>query len=385
MSVDALRVESIETASQRKEAILSWFQLYRDDPNWVPPLISDEIKHLDPDHNPFFEHAEARFFCARRNGRIVGTIMAIADEMHLQIWGEPVGFFGRFETVEDYVVAEALFDAAGAWLADRGRNVMRGPMDLNINDELGMFIEGERGAPVIMMPYNKSYYPAFLEQYGFKKVKDLYAYKVDIYEFGPDVEGLPQRLDRLANIAETRYNVRVRPIRIDKLDEEVALLKPIHRAAWNKNWGAIPMTDAEYDYLAEALGDVADPDLCYLAFIENEPVGCFISLPDYNQVLKRMNGRLFPLGWLKFLWYKRKINALRVLIMGVLEEHRLKGIEALFYREACRVAKGKGYEWAEMSWILEDNYDVIRGIERIGGEQYRTYRVYDLPLGDASS
>lgn len=380
MAISKLHVEPVRTRSELKQAIRFWFHLYRDDPHWVPPLIPEELEHLDREHNPFFEHAEAQFFRALRDGQTVGTIMAIADEMHPKIWDEPVGFFGRFDVIDDYEVAKALFDAAGEWLSQRGRDTMRGPMDLNINDEVGMLIEGYDGDPVIMMPYDKAYYPQLLERYGFRKAKDLYAYKVDIYEFGPDVEGLPQRLARFANVARERYQVRVRTVRFDKLDEELGLIKPIYRSAWSKNWGAVPMTDAEFDFLAEALKQVADPDMCYLAFIDDEPVGCFISLPDYNQILKHLNGQLLPFGWLKFLWYKRKVDGLRVLIMGVLEEHRLKGIEALFYQKACRVAKGRGYDWAEMSWILEDNYDVIRGIERMGGERYRTYRIYDLPL-----
>jgi len=376
---EAVHIEPVTSKRALKGVVKFPFELYHGDPYWVPPLIGERIKHLDPNHNPFFEHADMQVFAAIRDGELVGTIAAIDDEMHPRIWNEPVGFFGLFEVIEDYDVAQQLFSAARRWLANRGRKIMRGPMNLNINDECGMLIEGFEGRPVIMMPYNKKYYPEFLERHGFRKAKDLYAYRVEVYEFGPKVKGLPERLSRLAQIAQDRYKVQIRPLDLRHISQELDLIKPIHRKAWSQNWGALPMTDAEYDYLAESLRQIVDPDMSYLAFIDGEPVGCFLVLPDYYEVLHHLNGHLFPVGWAKLLWYQRRIKGLRILIMGVLEEHRLKGVEALFYREACRVAYPKGYRWAEMSWILEDNYKVIRGIERMGGVKYRTYRIYDIP------
>jgi GNAT superfamily N-acetyltransferase len=171
----------------------------------------------------------------------------------------------------------------------------------------------------------------------------------------------------------------MRHVDLKHLKRELELVKPVYRQAWAKNWGAVPMTDAEFAYLAKSLKPVLDSDLTYLAFYQGEPIGAFLTVPDFNQVAAHLNGRLLPFGWLKFLWHKRRITSLRVLIMGVLEEHRLKGVEALFYQEGCRIAVSKGYEWAEMSWILEDNYKVMRGIEAMGGRAYRTYRVYDIP------
>ncbi|MBC7256465.1 MAG: N-acetyltransferase [Chloroflexi bacterium] len=381
MAGSDVQIMPVSNKRELRDFIMFPFRLYRGDPNWVPPLISDRLKHFDPHHNPFFEHATAQYFRAVRDGETVGTIAAIADEMHPRIWGEPVGFFGAFEVIEDYDVAKALFDAARAWLAQKGREIMRGPMDLNINDECGLLIEGFDGPPVIMMTYNKRYYPDFLERYGFTKAKDLYAYKVDVASYGPNLEHIPERVTRVARVAQERYHVTMRPINMKDFDAEVERIKGIYRRAWAKNWGAIPMTDAEFAYLAQNLKTVVDPDLTYLAFIDDQPVGCFLALPDFCQVAKHLNGRLFPIGWIKYLWYRRKITGLRVIIMGVLEEHRLKGIESLFYQEGCRVAARKGYQWAEMSWILEDNYNVIRGIEGMGGVKYRTYRLYDIPTG----
>ncbi|MHB1295776.1 MAG: N-acetyltransferase [Anaerolineae bacterium] len=372
-------IEPVTTPQDLRAFVHFPFTLYRSDPNWVPPLINERMAHFDPQHNPFYEHAEVQLFRALRGGKTLGVIAAIHDEVHPKVWNEPVGFFGEFEVIEEYAVAEALFTAARDWLASHGCAIMRGPMNLNINDECGLLIDGFDGAPVVMMTYNPPYYCDFYERYGLVKAKDVSAYYIDLTKFGKDLEGLPEQVSRVAKIAQQRYGVKMRHIDMSRFDEEVNLIMPIHRAAWSRNWGALPMTDAEYDYLAKNLRQVVDPELTYLAYIDGEPVGCFIALPDYNQVALHLGGKLFPIGWLKFLWYKRKIDGLRVLIMGVVEEHRLKGIESLFYQEAFRMAVHKGFRWGEMSWILEDNYRVIRGIENVGGRRYRTYRIYDKP------
>ena len=382
---DSVQIVPVHSRRELRQVVTFPFELYRSNPNWVPPLILDRMNHLSPGHNPFFEHAEMQLFRAVRDGRTVGTIGAIADRMHREVWQEPVGFFGVFEVIQDYAVAEALFDAAGAWLAERGLDVMRGPMNLNVNDECGLLIDAFDESPYIMMPYNKAYYQEFIERYGFGKAKDMYAFEIEVYRFGPEAGEIPSRLARLAQMAETRYKVRVRPVNIRDIRREVDLVKPIYRQAWAKNWGAVPMTDAEFHYLADNLKDIVDPDLTYLAFIDDKPVGCFLTLPNYNEILHHANGRLFPLGWAKLLWHKRNIRSVRVLIMGVLQEHQLKGIEALFYQRACEIAYAKGMRTGEMSWILEDNYKVMRGIERMGGRISRTYRIYDKPLNGADA
>ena len=382
MAASDIRIEPVVTQRDLNEFIMFPFELYKSDPYWVPPLISERKTYLNQQKNPFFEHAEAQLFRAVRGGKTIGTIVAIADELHPKIWNEPVGFFGIFEVIEEYEVATILLSAAREWLAARGREVMRGPMNLSINDECGLLIDGFDGTPVIMMTYNPRYYQTFLERYGMVKAKDLYAYKADIAGFGPDLENLPTSVSRVARIARDRYKVRIRPIVLKHLEKEVELIKPIYRQAWAKNWGEVPITDGEFDYLVGNLRQVVDPDMTFLAFIDGEVVGCFVTLPDYNQVVHHLNGRLLPFGWAKFLWYKRRITGMRIFIMGVLEEHRLKGITSLFFQEACRVAIRKGYQWAEMSWILEDNYKVIRGIETMGGKIYRTYRMYDIATGE---
>ncbi|HHX64531.1 MAG TPA: N-acetyltransferase, partial [Chloroflexi bacterium] len=367
------------TPRERKQFILFPFRHYRDDPNWVPPLIGERMVHLDPARNPFFQHAEMQMFRAVRDGRIIGTIAAIADETHPRIWNESVGFFGLFECIDDERVAAGLFDAARSWLAERGREIMRGPMNLNINDEIGLLIQGFDGPPMIMMTYNPPYYQRLMEGYGLQKVKDLFAYYIDVAGYGRNLENMPEQVTRVARIAQERYHVTMCTVDLKNLQSEIELIKPIYREAWARNWSAIPMTDAEFDYLADNLKAVIDPDLTYIAFIDDKPIGVFLAVPDYCEVAIHMGGRLFPIGWAKYLWYRRKIKGLRVMIMGVQEEHRLKGVESLFYQEGVRTAVNKGYTHAEMSWILEDNYKVRRGIEMMGGRHYRTYRMYDIP------
>jgi hypothetical protein len=380
MSEAVLCIEPVTTQRELEAFIRFQFHLYRDDPYWVPPLLSERRDHFSTKKNPFFEHAAAQLWVAKRGDEIVGRIAAIDDEMHRQVWNDNLGFFGEFETINDQAVAQALLGAASHWLAARGRTAMRGPMNLNINDECGLLVDGFDGRPVVMMPYNPPYYAPLLEEYGLAKAKDLYAYKVDIARFGPELENLPARVKRVAKIAQDRYGIRVRKLVRKRLDEEVDLIKPVYREAWAQNWGAVPMTDAEFDHLAHNLAMIVDDDLCYLAFEGDRPIGCSITLPDLNQVAAKMKGGLFPFGWYHYLFGRRNITGLRVLIMGVLQEHRLKGVEALFYQETCRAAVKKGFEWAEMSWILEDNYNIRRGIEMMGGEIYRTYRFYEKPI-----
>ncbi len=380
MTATDVRIEPVTNRRELESFIMFPFKLYRSHPYWVPPLIGERFKHFDPDRNPFYEHAEVQLFRAMRAGKTVGTIAAIADELHVQVWHEPVGFFGEFEVIEDYDVAAALFSAARQWLARRGREIMRGPVNLNmVYDEAGLLIDGFDGRPVIMMTYNPPYYQTFMERYGLVKAKDLYAYIVDIASFGPNLENLPPRVSRVARIARERYGVKVRPLDFDRFEEEVELIRPIFCEAWSKNWGSLPISDAELTYVSEGLRDIIDPALVYLGFIDGRAVGWFAGLPDYNQVAYHLNGRLFPIGWAKFLWYRRKITGLRAWAMGVLEEHRLKGVESLFYEEVSRAAVRKGYQWVEMSLILEDNYKISRAIETLGGKIYRTYRIYDVP------
>ena len=380
MSTPEIIIEPAVTDRQKMEFIKFQLWLYRKhlkDSYWVPPLISERKDFLNRDKNPFFEHSEAEFFVARSDGQVVGTVAAILNNNHNKTQNEKTGFFGLFECIEDYSVAEALLSKAREWVGAKGMNTLRGPINLDINGEVGLLVDGFDGPPVVLMTYNPRYYEGFIERFGLSKVKDLYAYTIKVQDFAKNI---PEKVLRVAKTMQKRYNIVVRPLDMSHFDEEIAKIKVIYAEAWSKNWGDVAMTEREFHAMAYGLKQFMDPALVYVAEIEGEMVGVCVGVPDACQILLHMDGTLFPTGWLKFLWYKRKVKDMRLLIMGVLEEHRLKGIDALFYLATAEGAVPAGYENCEMSWILEDNYKIRRGIETLGGKIYRTYRLYDLAL-----
>ncbi len=353
---------------------LPW-KLYRDNPNWVPPLIMDQKGLLSPGKNPFYDHAAIQCFLARRDGSIVGRIAAIHDPSYIAFQGENVGFFGFFESVDDTGVAAALFAKAEQWLADRGLSVMRGPTNPSTNDTLGLLVDAFDLPPMVMMPYNHAYYPGLLREAGFSKAKDLLAYWLGEQSMRID------RLDRFVERLKKRHSLELRPLNLKRIDEEIDLVKMIYNDAWEKNWGFVPWTDAELDHLGRELKPVADPELVMFAFSDGDPAGFSLSLPDFNQALIHVkNGRLLPFGLLKLLYWQRKITQVRVLAMGVRPEYRGLGIEALFYHRTFRYAETLGRQRGECSWILEDNHAMRAAMERLGGRVYKTYRLYDRPI-----
>jgi GNAT superfamily N-acetyltransferase len=389
-------IRKVENQQDLMKFIRFPWRVYRDDPYWVPPLISERKAFLNPHQNPFFEHAEVELFLAqracpepsRRDGETVGTIAAMINDNHNDFHEEKAGFFGLFEVIEDYAVAEGLLVTARSWVKAKGMDVIRGPMNLSINDECGLLVDGFDSSPVVMMTYNPRYYVDFFERFGLGKAKDLYAYLLSTDIFNREVSNLPPKFLRVAEAARKRAGVRVRRVNMRDFDAEVEKAKAIYNSAWEKNWGAVPMTDAEFNHLAQGLRKFLDPDLLLVAETSEvsqtsevyRPVGVFVGLPDVNQPLLHVNGRLFPFGWIKYLWYRRKIDTFRAVIMGVIEEYREKGIDALMYVEAAKAAFRKGYRWCEMSWILEDNVMMNRILQRLGGEVYKTYRIYELRI-----
>jgi len=371
----------VETLAERKAFVGFQFALYRNDPLWVPYLRSERMEFTDRTRHPFFEHAEVAFFRAVRGRRTIGTIAAIRNDAYNRFHGEKVGFWGLFDVVEEYPVAEALFDAARDWCKAQGLETLRGPMSYSTNEECGLLIDGFDLPPVVMMTYNPRYYPAFVERYGFAKARDLYAYKLETRMFGLNGEGMPEKVRRVAEVAQQRYRVTVRKANLRRFNEELGRVKQVYNDAWSRNWGFVPMTEAEVDHLAEGLKQFLDPDLLFIAEVDGRPVGVSVTLPDINQALIHIrDGRLFPTGWAKFLWYRRRVDALRVIIMGVIREYQLRGVDAIFYLRTLEEGARKGYRWGEMSWILEDNVPMRQAMEALGGVIYKTYRIYDLPL-----
>jgi GNAT superfamily N-acetyltransferase len=348
------------------------WKVYQGYAHWVPPLISD-MKFILSDENPFYHHAEAAYFLARKNGDVAGRIAAIVDRNHINIHKELAGFFGFFECLPDVAIAGDLLDAATAWLKERDIEIMRGPMNPSTNDECGFLLEGFNSPPMIMMTYTPAYYLDYMEQSGLAKAKDLYAY-ISVIK---DVSSAG-RLERLASGVKAKVpGLVVRPANMKEFKNELAAVKDIYNSAWSHNWGFVPMTDEEIESMAKRLKSLIVPELLIMAEVNGRPAAFFMAIPDYNQVLRRVDGKLGPLEIAKFLWYSRNISDIRVMTMGVKEEYRKKGIEGLLYLESFKAAMRKGYERAEMSWVLEDNTLMSRGCELMGGKLYKKYRIYE--------
>ncbi|HKJ84669.1 MAG TPA: N-acetyltransferase [Spirochaetia bacterium] len=370
---------SVTTVSNDKDLMrfikLPW-KLYRDDPNWVPPLIMDQKTLLSRTKNPFFEHASVEYFLAHRDGELVGRIAAIHDRSYMEVQRENVGFFGFYESIDDQSVADALFAAARAWLAERDVVAMRGPTNPSTNDSLGLLVDAFDRPPVVMMPYNSHYYPRLFEAAGLVKSKDLLAYWL------AEEKMKIERLDRFVDLLKKRHSLTLRPLNLKKFDEEIDLVKLIYNDAWEKNWGFVPWTDAELEHLGRELKPVADPELVMFAYKDGDPAGFSLSLPDLFQALIHVkSGRLFPVGLLKLLYWQRRIDQVRVLAMGIRTKYRGLGIDALFYHRTFRYAETKGQQRGECSWILEDNHTMRAAMEKMGGYVYKTYRLYDQPVG----
>jgi len=370
-------VRSVASAADLRAFIDFPYRHYRHDPLWVPPLRGDVATLLSRTRNPFFEHAEVACFLAeRRPGQVLGRIAAIKNDAHAAAHPEEatVGFFGLFESVDEQAVADALFAAAGAWLEARGLTVMRGPMNFSTNDDCGLLVDGFGTPPVVMMPHNPPYYAPLFERAGFTKAMDLLA-----YEGG--WEGVPARLTAAAPKLAERSKITLRPLDLKHFWRDVEQVKLLYNQAWEKNWGFIPMTDAEMNHLARQLKAVVVPDLVVFASIGDRLIGFAIALPDFNVALRtNRSGRLFPFGLLRILWNQRKINRARVITLGVLPEFRRTGADALMYEWLWRHAHALGYPWGESSWILETNSAMRNALERMGFAVYKTYRVYDRRL-----
>lgn len=323
--------------------------------------------------NPFFAHAEARYFIAKTGKKTVGRVAAVINRRHIEFHNEAVGFFGFFEAIDDHHVAGGLLDVARGALREKGMTIMRGPMNFSTNEECGFLIEGFDQAPMLMTPHNPPYYNDLMEQYGMRKVKDLYAFIHKVRE------ALPEKVLRVAAIAEKR-GISVRPVEMKKFSDEMRVFQDVYNAAWEKNWGFIPLTDAEILYLGERLKQIAVPELTLIAEDNGEPVGFLGLLPDFNYVLRRMKGKLNPLTIMKVLYYSRKITDLRLLLLGIKGSYRNRGVDALLYREGFRGIKKGNYKRLEFSWILEDNIQVQRIVELVGGTLYKKYRIYEKDI-----
>lgn len=358
--------------------IKAQWQFYKDDPFWVPPLIMDRKKLLNQKVNPFYQHAQMQLFLAERDGKAVGRIAAITNERHNQTHHDNIGFFGFFESIQDQGVATALLTAAEQWLRDRGKTDIRGPVNPSMNDEMGLLVHGFDGSPTILMSYNPPYYEHLIQGAGYDTVKSFHAYllKSDNWQ--------SEKLERMADIVIARNQVTFRNVNLrdrKQFKRDVAALKDVYNTAWELNWGFVKMTDAEFDFLAADLKQVADPEYAIIAESKGKVAGFVLALPDINQCLiHNKSGGLLG-GVYHLLTKRKKVDMLRMIVMGVMPEFRRTGLDAALYTEVGRRAYRNGIKYAEASWVLEDNHMMIRGLtQTMLGQHYRTYRLYQKPL-----
>jgi hypothetical protein len=354
---------------------LPW-RIYANDPAWVPPLLSDVRKALRPDH-PFHAHAETEYFLALRGSEPVGRIAAFVNRRYNEFHENRTGFIGLFECIDDTAVARALLQTAEEWLTERQMSEAIGPFNFSTNDELyspGILLDNYTRPATLLMAHARPYYPALFEAAGWAKERDLLAYWTED-------RTVPERLVRgVERLTGAIDGLEVRPLDMKRLGQEVEKIKDVYNSAWQKNWGFSPLSDPEIALLAENLKPIVDPRFAMIAEVHGEPVGFALALPDYNQALRHLNGRLFPLGIFKLLWYRRKIDGLRVLTLGLKPGYHRRGIDALFYLRIFQNGIDAGYRSAEASWILEENWDMRRALERMGTYAHKTYRVYGKPL-----
>jgi hypothetical protein len=354
--------------------------LYAGNPNWVPPLLRLQDELFSPKKNAFFKHADVQLFLARRGDAVVGRISAQVDHEHNRYHNERTGFFGFFEAEDDPAVATELLATAERWLRERGMERIRGPMNFSANGEIGFLAEGFDSPPVFLMPYTHARYLNLMEGCGYAKIKDLYAYR---WQAQPVPEGSPAKM---AAELRARPEVKVRRANMKRFDEEVRTVLRLYNDSFSANWGFVPATEAEAGQMARDLKLIVNPRVVPFVEVDGEPAGVALAIPNLNEVIHDLNGRLFPFGFIKLLWRLkvRRPSSGRLVILGVKKEFRTRryaGLAYLLCDEIYRGAVESGYDWAEFSWTLEDNKLINNLIEKICGTHYKTYRLYEKELG----
>lgn len=367
-------VRPVSTRREQKEFLTFPWKLYRGDPNWVPPLRNNQRALVGFARHPFYDRNEAQAFLAYRGGEVVGRILAILNRGHNERFNEQRGFFGFFESVDDERVAHALFDAVRDWFAQRGIERLRGPTNPSLNYELGLLVDGFDSPPTFMMTYNPPYYQRLIESYGFRKTQDLYAY------WG-HVSMLPKIREKLKPVCDKiveRFNVKIRMLNKRRFLEDVELFLSIYNRSLINTWGFVPMTPAEVRYIARGLRWLMVPELALGVEVDGRVVGAVFCLPDYNQRIKEIDGRLFPFGFIHLLRNKRGIKRVRVISTNVLPEYQLLGFGLVLLDGLVPKALEWGIEEAEFSWVLESNALSRGSLEKGGAKLTKTYRLYDF-------
>lgn len=369
-------VEEVAGGRAKDEFIRFQLDHYAGDEHFVPPIVAERRDFLDPKENPFFEQARAAFFLARRHGKVVGRIAAVIDNRYNRFHGTHDGFVGLFESQNDPGLAAALFEAALGWLKREGARRCVGPVSLAFHHEVGLQVHGHDRFPAMMMPYNPPFYAVLFEANGFHKLKDLYSYEVQA------IEGMPEKVRRLAERVKQSGQVRVRRLDLNHPESDLAKMQAIFHTMLKPRFGFAPMTRDEFMSIVNRLRPLVllRPELSLIAEVEGEPVGFAITVPDTHLAQKEAGGYLFPFGLAKMLWKARGIVRLRGLMFGIKDGWRRRGIDALLAYETFAQALTLGYQAAELGWAMEDDTLVNRMLAATGGKHVKTFRLYERPL-----
>jgi len=345
--------------------------LYKQDKNYVPHIFLERLLFFNPKLNPFFKHAKVKNFLLYNQNEIIGRISGIINYAHNEFHNEKAGFFGNFDSIDNVEAARMLLEAAENFVKSEGMEIIRGPFNFSTNDECGVLVKGFDSPPKVMMTYNYPYYKELLENNGFQKAKDLYAFMLDRDKFNME------KLRKASATLKKRYKVNIRTLDFKKFKKELKILFFIYNNAWEKNWGFVPMNEEEFYHSSGLLKYVADRDLILVAEVNGEPVGFIVALPDINEILIDMKGKIFPFGIVKFLTQRNNIKTLRIITLGVVGKYRNKGLDYVLITDVVEKAFKKGIRFGECSWILEDNKKMNNALLKLSGEIYKIYRIFE--------
>jgi hypothetical protein len=371
--MSSLIVKAVQTRKEKSQFFKLPWQLYRNDPNWIPPLRGNQLELLNYKPHPFYDDGEIQTFLALRGGRPCGRVAAIINGSHNRQYNERRGFFGFFESVDDQEVATGLFDAVRDWLAQRDITAIRGPMNPSMNYECGLLIDGFDSPPTFMMTYNPPYYAKLIEDSGFRKVQDMYAFLGHVEM----LKTIDKKLKFVIDEVHRRFDVKVRTLDRSRFTEDVRMFLDIYNRALMGTWGFVPMSEAEVDHMSASLKHLIVPEMTTAAEVDGKTIGAVFGLLDYNPRIKRINGRLFPFGFIRLLANKKKIKRVRLVSTNVVPEYQKWGFGLILHARILPDALKWGIEEGEFSWVLESNHLSYASLKRGGAEITKTWRIYD--------
>jgi GNAT superfamily N-acetyltransferase len=374
-----IEIRRVRTAGERTQFVKMAWRFYRNDPHWVPPLIGDSVAFIDPSRGVFFDHGEAELFLAYRGSEPVGRISAHVNHHYDELFDDGKGFLGFFECEDDCGTANALFTSACNWLREKGRRIAEGPMSFGVYDELGILVQGFDTDPYVLTGHNPPYYQRLFEQAGWAKSVDWFAFRGRAEEF----QKLDPRYFTLAQRVLGGDGISIRCLDLrHNLDREAKIVQDIFATAWSRNWGHVPLSAREFDRLKNGVRQFVVTELSFVVELEGKPIAFALCIYDANQAVKKVNGRLFPFGFLRLLATMKRTRRFRLILMGVLEEHRNAGIEVALYAHVVSEGLKRGFKESEASMIVETNGPMISSIERLPVERYRTWRIYRKDLSE---